>query len=70
MVFGLILVLVVSEVRYYSETELKFDYEVDSEEEWEDEEPGESLSCSEVVIKISFRLFFLHFFLFAIMNYS
>ena len=26
----MILVLVVSEVRYYSETELKFDYEVDS----------------------------------------
>ena len=25
-----------------------FDYEVDSEEEWEEEEPGESLSCSEV----------------------
>lgn len=27
-----------------------FDYEVDSDDEWEEEEPGESLSASEVQI--------------------
>ena len=27
-----------------------FDYEVDSDDEWEEEEPGESLSCSDVRI--------------------
>jgi hypothetical protein len=26
-----------------------FDYEVDSDDEWEEEEPGESLSASEVI---------------------
>lgn len=29
-----------------------FDYEVDSDEEWEEEEPGESLSCSDVSIRL------------------
>lgn len=29
------------------------DYEVDSDEEWEEEEPGESLSHSEGVSKIT-----------------
>lgn len=31
-----------------------FDYEIDSDEEWEEEEPGESLSHSEVLVGFFF----------------
>ena len=39
----------------------KLDYEVDSDEEWEEEEPGESLSHSEVMLVLcgaTFRGYF------------
>lgn len=41
---------------FFSALQDLLDYEVDSDDEWEEEEPGESLSNSEVQIMINIML--------------
>lgn len=49
---------------------LQLDYEVDSDDEWEEEEPGESITQSEVSYTRTYRNLFMKFVLYNLLSWS